>query len=282
MQVYTDRLHKAASLYKARDLVPATRLSLYWKAVEINRITRICRLARAIFENASRFSRKNKRELAATGVFYTLTSVALVGPLFCQTASMTVSLLQDGYNLIVDAVSNLVFGPYGWLQTAVFVVFGVSVLCLDAVLLSRLKIKNAIGAISLALIGTGFFIIALVPGQAPGGAATLATTVHNCATGMVVVMFPTACLSLSPTFKALRYRKLYIGSIITGIIMGVFMVAGGLTLGLRYNMVGIYERILLWSGQLFVMAVCLHLLKDKRLGLRQMLRQKTALAAEAS
>jgi hypothetical protein len=69
----------------------------------------------------------------------------------------------------------------------------------------------------------------------------------------------------------MRYRHLHISSIVLGIFMAVFMVAGGFTLGMRYDMVGIYERVLLFSGQLWVMAVCLYLLKDGRLGLRHIL-----------
>ncbi len=103
--------------------------------------------------------------------------------------SLTLSFLERSYIIVIDAVSNLVFGPYGWLQTVVFFVFGISVLCLDIVLLFRLKSRSVIGAVSLALVGIGFFIIGLYHGQAPGGPVTLTTTIHICATAVVICLF---------------------------------------------------------------------------------------------
>ena len=205
------------------------------------------------------------RRTASAVTFYSLISVALVGPLFCQAASMTAALLQGGYNLLRDAVSSLVFGPYGWLQTIVFLIFGISVLCLDVALLTRYKVKNIAGPILIGLVGVGFFIIGLNHGQVPGGPMTASIRIHNYTTAGIIFLFPAACFCLAPTFKALRYRYLHWGSIGLGIAMALFLVVGGYVLALKSSMVGMYERILLGAGQLWVMAIGLHILLDKRL-----------------
>jgi hypothetical protein len=209
--------------------------------------------------------KKISRVNAAAGAFYGLTAIAFAGPVFFQAASVTASVLQDGYNMVIDAVSNLVFGPYGWLQTIVFLVFGASVLCLDIVLLARLRVKNLTGPILLALLGIGFFIVGLNPAQAPGTPATISTHAHTFATAAVVVLFPSVCFFLAPTFKTMGYGVLYRATLILGIFMSVFMVVGGFTLALHFSMPGIYERTLLWSGQLWMMAICLQLFLDRKL-----------------
>ena len=173
--------------------------------------------------------------------------------------------MQGGYNFIVDAVSNLVFGPYGWLQTIVFLVFGASILCLDIALLGRLKIKNITGPILLALVGIGFFLVGLNAAQAPGAPATIYTQVHTISAAFVITLFPITCFFMAPSFKALGYVQLYKGTMGLGIFMLLFTVAGGFGLALHGAMPGIYERILLWSGQLWMMAICLQLFLDRNL-----------------
>ena len=65
-------------------------------------------------------------------LFYSLAAVAVAGPLVFMLASTLLPFLNQGYNIIYDAVSSLVFGVYGWLQTAGFYSFGVSLMALKS------------------------------------------------------------------------------------------------------------------------------------------------------
>ena len=117
----------------------------------------------------------------------------------------------------------------------------------------------------MGLVAVGFFIIGLNHGQAPGQAATLSNQIHNYAAASIIFLFPAACFCLAPTFKNLRYRYLHLATIGLGIAMTIFLILGGYFLALKFSMVGIYERILLWAGQLWVMVIGLHVLLDKRM-----------------
>ena len=68
-------------------------------------------------------------------LFYSLAALAIAGPLIFMLASTLLPFLNQGYNIVYDAVSALVFGVYGWLQTVGFYSFGVSLMALSAVVL---------------------------------------------------------------------------------------------------------------------------------------------------
>jgi hypothetical protein len=118
------------------------------------------------------------------------------------------------------------------------------------------KVKFNAGAIFVALAGVGFVIIGLNHAQIPGAALTLSAIIHHNTAIAVVVMLPLACLFLAPRLKAKGYSSLYYYSLGTGIFYALFFIFGGLILVSHLSMVGIYERILLWSGQLWVEIVC--------------------------
>jgi hypothetical protein len=207
--------------------------------------------------------RKPERPALPRAAFYTLVSLALAGPLAFQSTSTAASVLQNGYDLVRDAVSLLVFGPYGWLQTAAFYLFGVSLLALSIILTAKARVKINAGAIPLALLGAGFIMLGAHKGPEPGGTLGYSGLIHEITVIIVVLLFPVACFLLAPGLKAWGYRSLYIYTIAVGVFSALFMAIGGPVLALQYSLVGIFERILLWSGQLWLLVVCIHLLVDE-------------------
>ncbi len=122
------------------------------------------------------------------------------------------------------------------------------------------RVKFNGGAMMLALAGIGFIIIGLNQAQVPGATPTLTTMIHQYTTVAVLVMFPIACFLLAPGLKARGYSGLYYYTLGTGVFFILFFSIGGYILVTRFSLVGIYERILLWNGQLWVEIVCARLI----------------------
>lgn len=193
----------------------------------------------------------------ATG---TLVTLAATGPIIFQSASTAVQHLQSGYNPIRDAISSLVFGRFGWIQTDVFYLFALSLIALTLLFFLVIKVKFNAGAVILALAGVGFIIIGLNQAQIPGTAPTISSMIHQYTTVAVLVMFPLACFLLAPALKARGYSGLYYYTLGTGIFFFLFFIVGGVILITHFSLVGLYERILLWNGQLWVEIVCARLI----------------------
>lgn len=195
-------------------------------------------------------------------VFYSLVPVVLAGPIVFQLVSTLLPFFNKGYDLVRDAVSELVFGAYGWLQTAGFYSFGVSLLALAVIVFIKTKMRVNPGMLALAYIGLGFVMIGAFKGNGPGLPPGYTGIIHQVTVGIVVVAFPIACLLMAPILKAWGYRKLRIYTIAVGIFATLFMVVGGPLLALHYALPGIFERVLLWNGQLWVLVTCTQLVID--------------------
>lgn len=154
-------------------------------------------------------------------------------------------------------------GPHGWVQTAVFFVFGLSLIVLALILYFHIKIKFKAGMFALGLLGAAFAVVGSNPTRAPGAVETLTNLVHRDASIFIVFMFPLACFLLAPSLKAKGHTVLRWITIGAGTFALIFLTVGGAIMVNRLAMVGLYERILLWNGQLWVELVCAQLLLDK-------------------
>lgn len=188
-------------------------------------------------------------------VFYSLLTIALAGPLVFLAVSTLLPFLNQGYNLVYDAVSALVFGAYGWLQTVGFYSFGVSLLALASVVFIKTRMKLNAGTLALAFTGICFLLIGAFKGHGPGQPPGLSGVIHLVFVGMLVVAFPAACFLMAPRLKAWGHHVLRFYTIAVGIFATLFMIIGGPVLALQYSLTGIFERVLLWNGMLWVLLV---------------------------
>jgi len=186
--------------------------------------------------------------------------MAMAGPVLFQLISTAAAFLHPGHDIIQDAVSSLAFGPYGWLQTAAFYTFGVSLMALAVTLFLKVRAKFNAGAVFIALSGLGFILLGLNHARIPGTELTLSAIVHQDATIAVVAMSPLSCLFLAPGLKASGYSRLRFYSIAAGVFAILFITVGGFLLVAHASLIGIFERVLLWNGQLWAEIVCLQLI----------------------
>jgi len=79
-----------------------------------------------------------------------------------------------------------------------------------------------------------------------------------------VVAFPVACLILAPHMKAWGYHGLRYYTIAVAVFAALFMAFGGPILALHFALTGLFERVLLWNGQLWIIVMCAQLVIDDR------------------
>ncbi len=188
---------------------------------------------------------------------YVLVAISLFGIFFFQMTSTLLVSLYSGMNFIRDAISILVYLPYGWMQTMAFYIFGISVLSLAAVLYYRTRVKLNIGAILFAIMGLGLFIVGAFPTKLPGAPSTIVSNIHSVGATILGIMFPLACFFNARALKVNKFPHLYVYTITAGIFQIIFIIFGMIFL---HGLTGIYERVLLWNGQIWIIVVCFSLL----------------------
>ncbi len=187
----------------------------------------------------------------------------MAGPILFQSLSGALQLTWLGYNPVRDAVSLLVFGPLGWLQTIAFSLFACSLVALAVMLYFHVKATFKPGLVVLLLLGVAFAVVAANPTGLPGVKDTITSLTHRNASIFIVTAFPLACFLVAPTLKARHHTTLRSFTIGMGVFGLLFLTIGGLILVNRFALVGLYERVLLASGQLWVEFVCAQMLWDR-------------------
>jgi hypothetical protein len=184
-------------------------------------------------------------------------------PVLFQSSAAVLQRFTSGYDPVREAVSSLVFGPFGWIQTVMFYLTGASVIALAVILYLHIRPRFKIGFLVLGLLGAAFATIGINRAAAPGAAASPSTTVHVGASIFIAAAFPIACLLLGPILKSRGHAFLRWYTIVVGILSLSFFFVGGAVLVLHNSFLGLFERIMLWNGQAWVELVCVQLLVDR-------------------
>ena len=179
-----------------------------------------------------------------------------LGPFLFQTAAQAIQPLQNEYSIIRDGLSALVFGPYGWIQTGAFYLFGLTLFVLALSLVIKLKVKFNPGIIFLGLAGVCFFLIGFYHARLPGAPNTIGTMIHENSTFAVVVLFPLACFFLAPLISRRGHSILYYYTIFAGVFAFLFFFLGGLFLVNEMSLLGLFERVMLWNADIWIEITC--------------------------
>jgi hypothetical protein len=186
-----------------------------------------------------------------------------VCPVLFQSVSVVLQRFNLGYDPVRQAVSSLVFGPFGWVQTVMFYLTGVSLIALAVTFYLNIRPRFMVGFLVLGLLGAAFIMIGINRAAAPGTEATVSTTIHVGSSIFIAAAFPIACLLLGPILRTRGHVFLRWYTIVAGITSLLFFFVGGAVLVLHLSFLGLFERIMLWNGQLWVELVCFQLLMDR-------------------
>lgn len=186
-------------------------------------------------------------------------SFAALGPIYFVACNAIAQLLHPSDNPIATTVSFLVFGSYGWLQTSAFYLLGISFVALAIALVLKINARINLGAIIVFLVGVAFLLVACNHVQTPGTIITLSGIIHRDSAIGIVAMSPLACFLLAPNLKASGHKHLWTYSIIAGFISVITILVGFLIPTVHSSFLGIFERILLFNGELWGEIICLRL-----------------------
>jgi hypothetical protein len=176
-------------------------------------------------------------------------------PLCFVSATAALESANPAYSRVVNTISQLVWGPYGWLETALFCLFGLMLLLfawrLRGALCGRRLVKTGVAV--MALLGVAFLIIAIFPTEVPGTEDTPVSLVHEYTAQTMAVLFPLCCFLLLPGFKNhSAYHRLYAGTMIAGVVGLGLDLFGLATMVTDTEWLGAIERAVLLNGMVWL------------------------------
>ena len=177
--------------------------------------------------------------------------VMLAIPLCFMAVTAALENIHPAYSRVANTISELVWGPYGWLETVLFCAFGLMLVVfawkLHNAVESRFSAK--IGVSALALMGLAFFIIAIFPTEAPGTAETLPSLIHEHTAQAIAFLFPIACFLLLPGLKnGGAFPHLYASTFIAGAAGLILNIVGLVCVVGDGSWLGAIERAVMLNG----------------------------------
>jgi len=195
----------------------------------------------------------------------------LIGPPLFWTVLTVLGQTQPAYNALRYDISLLALGPYGWTQSANFVIFGLSIIVFQRGLDDELAPGEARGPLAVFLAfasGLALVAMAIFPTDPPG-TWTARGTVHLGIVASLAVLLPTICFA---TAGKLKRHSLWRGyarfTVLTGVVSGILTVLlllawGGMWQPL-HPWIGLYERAVFVVPSIWMGVMGVRLMKQGR------------------
>ncbi len=193
----------------------------------------------------------------------------IVGIAIYIVLDIVAQLLPPHYSPIRQAESDLGVGPYGWVMDVNFVIRGILSLAFVYGLYRAWPKALGTPRASLALIGAwgvGAFVLAVSPTDI-SGPATLHGTVHLVTAFLSFLFVAVGALGVSysmpdaaPWLAVRPYARAL--AVLTAIALVVLFLGTGIP-RVEENLFGLLERIFLGFALLWMLVVCLHLLRSE-------------------
>jgi hypothetical protein len=188
---------------------------------------------------------------------------ATVTIILCVLLTLASQIVHPGYNPLHDAISVLVWGPYGWLQTASFYLLAFSVVVLGAGLFFKAdtSARFKIGVIMLILMGIGTIVVSLHPTDIPGSPETTTGIIHTNAAAALVFLLPLACFLMAPHMKK-AFSQRWIGryTYFAGFASVALIAAIAVMVLGNHGFLGAMERLIMANGLMWVQVMNIHII----------------------
>jgi hypothetical protein len=187
----------------------------------------------------------------------------ITGPAMLWAIFTFLGTIHPGYSPIRYDISLLAIMPYGWLQNAAFVAFGLSIIIFEQGLERTLAPDRSWDAFRVfaVVFGLGFVALSIFRTDPPG-IRTIHGTVHLVVVGVLALLFPAACFVIAPT---LRRHAFWHGYAWFTVLAGILTLAL-LTVWLfvRVDLSpwdGLWERVFLAVPCIWMEVTAIHLLE---------------------
>ncbi len=159
---------------------------------------------------------------------------AALTPPFFLLVTLLLESVPAGYSRVHNTISELALLPYGWVETALFVMMGLALLLIARRLYYAQPgwLSTRLSAAMMALAGLGFLVIAVCPTGADGSAPTTTAIIHRHAAMSIAALSPLISLALAWGLRRARQDRLvFLCLLATGLsglglgLTGVFAVA---------------------------------------------------------
>jgi len=187
----------------------------------------------------------------------------IVGPVLFLLVVLIIDAIQPEHNPIVETISELVHGSYGWVQTLAFFLLGFLLIVFATRLYKSTikKITSKIGTVLFILAGLSFFLLGAFPSQTNVSKLTTQQIIHDSAAGITCTSFILGCLAYAVHFRIdPQWSKYWIYSVATVLLCTLFGLLWAFT-PLNLQARGVDQLLLLVCGLLWVEIISIKLLK---------------------
>ena len=205
-----------------------------------------------------------------------------IGPLLLMAVMLIEGATRPGYDAWTMAGSALSLSDQGWMQIANFLVSGLLIFGFGPGL--RLWLRGGRGAtwgpVLIAAVGIGLLLAGIFstdpamgypPGTPPGPTIhmTLHGALHWYLGGLVVFSaLPASCFVLARRLAGAHRKGWMLYSIVSGVLMLAFFVAFAIA-SMHGGLAGLWERISLGVGMVWMALVALQILRQMRSSTRK-------------
>ena len=194
---------------------------------------------------------------------YFLGLTGIIGAVVFLSIMLSLDIIQFSSNPIIKTISEMVYGPYGWLQNLAFILLAFWFIIFVSRLYSVMKkrLSSVIGTSSLAVTSIGFFMITLFPAQVGGLEQTIQGLVHNSFAGIISASFLIGCIAFAFHFRRDPKWQRYWGFTIMTVLLCLTFALLWALLPREWHMEGVGERLFLTSGMVWVMVISIRLMQ---------------------
>lgn len=200
-------------------------------------------------------------------LFHALTGTAVSIPIIFLSMTVALGLLDPLYNPLIQTISMLVYGPFGWLQTSAFYLFGIFLMALSFRIFFTFQKDAALGTgvILVGLIGMAFIVIGIYPTQAPDAAWSIGAGIHEMTAKILPVLFTLANFCIRHGLRNhAEYNKVRIATLIAGIISLILTILGIWMINADSPYIGLLEWVLLTNGLVWLQLINVEFLFNRR------------------
>jgi len=206
------------------------------------------------------------RSIFQTVAFKISDMVIGIVPIIFLVVTIALELSYPAYSRVQNTISDLVWGPHGWVLSVLFFVFGFALMVLAIRLCSvagnSLCLKFGISF--LFLMGLGFIIIAILPTRAPGAGQSIKALIHLQTARGISVAFPLSCLFIGMGLRNNNdWQFVHLLTLAAGGFGLLFTVSGALATFTDAAWIGAIERVILVNGLIWMEVMGVHLIFPK-------------------